>query len=390
MRKEEFGGLQTVALFKREDSKYWWYKFKFGGKEHRASTKCTNKREAQQIEAAKRTQLAKGEVGIDAKRAVPNFDAAMKDFLAWQRNEHAAKPATAKRLTTSSKALLGFFKDKPLDEIEAEDIERYKQWRIKQKRLPPVKLLENNPKATTDTPIKPATVNRELACLKSLFNRFIKDDVLLKNPVSKVKFLKEESEQMRVVSDEEERLYLMACSQPLRDVAILMLETGMRPEEVFRIERRNVHLDKNYIFNPFGKTKAAKRKIPLSRKAHDVLRVRLKNVDGELLFPSGRGGKDLSKSIVKLTNGHRGAVSRSGVAEFRLYDLRHTFATRHAQLGTDLITLKDLLGHKNLDMLKRYAHPSDEHKANAIQRMEAARSASSGKSGFWWNFQGVP
>jgi integrase len=359
-----------VALFKREDSKYWWYKFKFGGKEYRASTKCSNRREAQQIEAAKRTQLAKGEVGIEAKRAVPNFDAAMKDFLAWQRNEHAAKPATAKRLTTSSKALLKFFKDKPLDEIEAEDIERYKQWRIKQKRLPPVKLLENNPKATTDTPIKPATVNRELACLKSLFNRFIKDDVLLKNPVGKVKFLKEESEQMRVVSDEEERLYLMACSQPLRDVAILMLETGMRPEEVFRIERRNVHLDKNYIFNPFGKTKAAKRKIPLSRKAHEVLRFRLKNIDGEFLFPSGRGGKDVSKSIVKLTNGHKGAVSRSGVAEFRLYDLRHTFATRAAESGVDLVTLKDLLGHSRLDMVLRYAHPSEKHRFDAIRKIE--------------------
>jgi integrase len=364
-----------MALFKREDSKYWWYKFKFGGKEYRASTKCSNRREAQQIEAARRTQLAKGEVGIEARRTAPAFDRAMQSFLDWQRNEHAAKPATAKRLTTSSKALLKFFKDKPLDEIEAEDIERYKQWRIKQKRLSPAKVLKKNPKATTDAPLKPATVNRELACLKSLFNRFIKDNVVLKNPVSQVKFLKEESDQMRVVSDEEERLYLMACSQPLRDVATLMIETGMRPEEVFRIERRNVHLDKNYVFNPFGKTKAAKRKIPLSRKAHEVLRVRLKNTDGEFLFPAGRGGNDTSKSIVKLNNAHNGAVSRSGVDDFRLYDLRHTFATRAAESGIDLVTLKDLLGHSRLDMVLRYAHPSEAHRFDAIRKIEEMQTA---------------
>jgi site-specific recombinase XerD len=61
------------------------------------------------------------------------------------------------------------------------------------------------------------------------------------------------------------------------------------------------------------------------------------------------------------------------VKRFRLYNLLHAFATRQAELGTDLITLKDLLGHKNLDMLKRYVHPTDEHKAKAIKRMEAAR-----------------
>ena len=60
---------------------------------------------------------------------------------------------------------------------------------------------------------------------------------------------------------------------------------------------------------------------------------------------------------------------------FRLYDLRHTFGSRQGELGTDPYALRDLLGHSGLDMLKLYIHPSDEHKANAIGRMEEARSA---------------
>jgi len=46
---------------------------------------------------------------------------------------------------------------------------------------------------------------------------------------------------------------------------MMMLETGMRPDEVCRIRRENVHLDQGYLFNPFGKTKAATCKVPLTQ-----------------------------------------------------------------------------------------------------------------------------
>lgn len=156
-------------------------------------------------------------------------------------------------------------------------MERFKDWRRVQRKRAPNRKLAKDKRAMTNKPIKPATVNRELACLRAMLNYFIKLDVLVKNPVSRVKFLKEDNELMRVVSEDEERLYLMACSQPLRDVAIIMLETGMRPEEVCRMGRRHLHLNEGYYFNPYGKTKAARRKLPLSRRAAEVLRYRLAN-----------------------------------------------------------------------------------------------------------------
>src|SRR5204862_5221460 len=85
-----------------------------------------------------------------------------------------------------------------------------------------------------------------------------------KNPVRKVKFLAEDNEQMRVLTSDEEKLYLLAASQPLRDIATMMLETGMRPDEVCRIRRENVHHAEGYLFNPFGKTKAVSRNVPLT------------------------------------------------------------------------------------------------------------------------------
>lgn len=86
-------------------------------------------------------------------------------------------------------------------------VEKYKMSRARAKSL------------RTNRFLRPATINRELACLKAVFNRVIKDDVLIKNPVSRVKFLKEDNEQMRVLNQEEQRRYLATASQPLLDIA---------------------------------------------------------------------------------------------------------------------------------------------------------------------------
>ena len=339
------------------------------------STKCTNKRDAAEVERAYRTQLAKGEVGLEEKKSVPRFNAAMKDFLGWSKHEHAAHPNTHRRYETSSKALLRYFKETPLDQIKPEHVEQFKLWRIKQKKSAPAKKVKKQgATVTTDKTLKPATVNRELACLKILLNYFIKSDVLTKaNPVSRVKFLAENNEQTRVLSRDEERLYLMAASQPLQDVATLMVETGARPEEICRLKRENINLEQGYLSVPSGKTKAARRKISLTERAGTVLEKRLAKAKGDYIFTGGRGGSDSGKPIVKLNNAHAGALKRSGMKPFRLYDLRHTFATRAAEAGVDLVTLAAMLGHSRVQMVMRYAHPTEEHQFNAIRKMEAYR-----------------
>jgi integrase len=218
--------------------------------------------------------------------------------------------------------------------------------------------------------LKPATINRELALLKIVFNFYIRRDLIVKNPVSRVKFFAEDNSQTRVVSNEEERLYLMAASQPLQDFATVMIETGMRPEEVARIERRNVDLTQGYVFIPFGKTKAAKRKIPLTNRVLELLEKRLREVEG--IYPFGN--ESTGAPVTTLKTAHAGALRRSGVLNFRLYDLRHTFATRFIESGGDIVTLQALLGHSNIQMMTRYAHPTERHQFEAMRQMELSRS----------------
>jgi integrase len=127
----------------------------------------------------------------------------------------------------------------------------------------------------------------------------------------------------------------------------------------------------DYVLVPYGNTKTARRRVPLSRKPADVLTSRLINTGGEYLFPGMKTVKNANSHIIKLKNADRGAMNRCGLEPFRLYDLRHRFATRAAGAGVDLFTLASLLRHSRIQMVIRYAHPTEEHQINAIRKIEA-------------------
>ncbi len=341
-----------MSIFKR--GSVYWYHFIFNGQHIQNSTKQGNPRTARQIEAAYRTALAKGEVGIIERKKIPAFKTAMTEFLQWSEQEHQDHPGTHRRYQVSAVALRKQFADTPLDRISPEEVERFKMLRSAQV----------SPR--TKRRVMPATVNRELACLKALFNHVLKADVPLRNPVRRIKFCEEDNEQTRVLTVGEQSQYLAKATPMLRDVAMLMLETGMRPEEVYRIRRENVHLAQGFLVNPFGKTKAARRRVPLTASARSVLAARMSG-EGAFLFPCET---DSTRPVPKVNNAHDRAVRDSKVAPFRLYDLRHTWATRAAMSGIDLVTLAAMLGHSRIQMVLRYAHPTQDHQHQAMERLE--------------------
>ncbi len=359
-----------MAIYKRGD--VWWMDFRFEGKHVQKSTKLKNKREAEAYERAFRTQLAKGEVGLKKKPELPGFDTAMADFLAFAEVEHRSKPNTVRSYKGTSRSLVGFFKSTRIDKIDAAAVEKFKQWRGAQKTKPrsePKKKKAN--RKWKPKPLAPATINRELALLKVFFNYFIRKDVLWANPVSRVKLLKEDTTHLRVVSYEEENRYLAEASQPLIDFASVMIDTGMRPAEVAAIHKKDLFLDQGYLYIPEGKTKAAKRRIPLTTRATVILMNRAKATKTGYLFATD----ETDAPITTLKTGHGATIRRSGVAHFRLYDLRHTFATRFLESGGDLVTLQAILGHSSIHMVTRYAHPTDVHKFDAIRRMEETHAS---------------
>jgi integrase len=362
-----------MSIFKRGN--VYWYHFLFNGEHIQKSTKQGNPRTARQIEAAYKTALAKGEVGITERKKIPTFKTAMKDFLEWSKQEHQMASSSADRYRYSSVALLRFFGDKPLDKITPEEVERFKTSRSLEFKTVRGK---DKKRVQTKERLRPATVNRELACLRAMFNHAIKGDVPLRNPIGKTaaKVMRENNEQTRVLTYGEQAKYLAKATPTLWDVATTMLETGMRPEEVYRIQPENVHLSEDYLFNPYGKTKAAKRRIKLTAAVKSILTFRMKAAaeraakdkdSGAFLFPCEM---DATRPLPGIQSPHARALRESKVAQFRPYDCRHTWATRAVEAGIDLVTLAAMLGHSKINMVLRYAHPTQEHQTKAMDKME--------------------
>ena len=115
----------------------------------------------------------------------------------------------------------------------------------------------------------------------------------------------------------------------------------MRPIEIFHLRRQDVSLDKNRLQVTRSKTAASIRRVPLSDKAKAILKARIEKFDGAFLFP--QHDIDGSKPVRVLNEHHRRAIAKLGF-KFRLYDCRHTFATRALESGIDLLTLASLLG----------------------------------------------
>jgi integrase/recombinase XerD len=192
-----------------------------------------------------------------------------------------------------------------------------------------------------------------------------------------VRFLRENGRE-RILSFEEERKYLAAASQPLRDVATLMLELGLRPGEACSIQREDVHLfaASPFLHVPTGKTKNAIRDVPLTERAREVLKRRLAEAKGDYLFPLRVGnGHDETRPMRELEPAHARALRDSKIGPaFRIYDLRHTYGTRAVEGGTDPLTLMRLMGHADLKTTARYVHLSKGHLAEAQKKIERYRA----------------
>jgi integrase len=344
----------------RERSGNYCFDFWYNGQRVKESTGQKDRRQAQLLEAARKADLMRGVATLKRKQT-PQTPKGFREFaeatfLPWFKDTHQSHPRSYRRHATSTKPLLRFFASQELQAVNAGMVEQYKARRA----------VYVSPK--TGKQLKPATVNRELAALRSIFNLAIKHGIVKENPVKGVGFLREDNEQMRVLSHDEEARYLEAATPRLREVAELIVNTGIRPEEVYRLRREDVHIFEGYLHIPFGKTRAAKRDIPLNGEARKLLAERLDKLGTEVyVFPSKR---ESQRPMGNIANTHHRTVKRAGLAWFRLYDLRHTFATRAVQSGMDLPTLAGLLGHSKLHMVLRYAHPTPEHKRQAMTRLE--------------------
>jgi integrase len=363
-----------MSIYKRGN--VYWYKFTWRGQLIRESTRQSNSNVARQIESAHRVSLAKGEVGLREKKPVPKLKQfAENDFLPFARSTLAGKPKTLLYYENGAKNLLKHERlaNEKLDEITTDLIGEYVKRRLEAK-------------GKRGRKMQVASINRELQVLRRMFT-LAEEWRRVERALPKVSMLPGERHRERVLTAHEEDLYFRGAASEameqyadpvlLREVAMILLDCGLRPEECFRLRRENVTDGNLEVL--YGKTENARRRIPMTPRVKAMLEMRLERSPGSTwVFPAyTKSGhiepstlkKQHPKAIAEATRLVRQETRNDDAAlePFELYTLRHTCLTRWAP-HMDPWTLAYLAGHSNMNTTKRYVHPQEQTITAAMQR----------------------
>jgi len=205
----------------------------------------------------------------------------------------------------------------------------------------------------------------------------------------KIKLLRGEVHRERVVTPLEEAKYLAAAPELVNAVATVLFDTGLRPDECFRLRWENIRWDagrQGTLLNAFGKTKAAHRVLPMTPRVRALLQCRWEGASEPaegFVFPAPTDTGHISPSSLKKQHAsafkaiakHAAKHKEKGVVPFVLYSIRHTFLTRLGGNGCDVWTLARIAGHSSIVMSQRYVHPDENSVLDAMSRMETRHNS---------------
>ena len=229
-------------------------------------------------------------------------------------------------------------------------------------------------------PAAPATRNRYLEILSHAFTKAKEWGWIGKNqnPVRELRLEREPPGRVRYLTDEE-RHRLLAEAQKSQDerlypLILVTLSTGARQDELLSLRWGDIDLERRVAVLQMTKNRE-RRALPLHGKALEMLKERLKvrRPDTDLVFwrlegpPPAAGRTSAPFPIYAWRKARRDAH----IEDFRWHDLRHTAASYLAMSGARLHELADVLGHKTLAMVKRYAHLTEQHTHGVVSRMNA-------------------
>lgn len=327
-----------------------WYIDFYGDGRRKRKAVSKDKRDAENALAAIKADILRGEYRFKRESRIRFEDFAEKYLEHGKIN----KKRSWMRDKFIVKNLNSHFGGKLFSKITPLQIEDYKKKRLEK--------------------VQSATVNRELAGLRHMFNLGKKWKIVYENPVNEVKFLQERKIEMKILNREEADRLVEAAVDYLKPMIIIALNTGMRRGEILNLRWNDIDFDQYYIF-----IKETKSGIPRKVPMNSLVAETIKGIEKKdsLIFYNPKTKNHL-KDIFRSFNSARKKV---GIPNLRFHDLRHTAATLMVMGGVDLVTVKEILGHSKIDMTMRYAHPTPENKRKAVAVLESVfKEKSSHKS----------
>jgi integrase len=353
---------ESMGVYKR--GRIWWFTYiGLDGRQKFESSGSVLKSDAEYKLACRRKDLGEGREPIVKKIPNYSFSHLADEYLKWAERQRSfrSKKGFVDQLRKD-------FGDAPLRRFSSMLIEQYQSERIKHGRKV-TKVKRDDGIEEVREGNKPATINRLVATLKHMFTKAVEWDMVEEETlkrIRKVKLLEENNRRLRFLTREEGQALLKACSEELRPIVAMALNTGMRKGEILSLTWDQVDLKHGFIL--LDRTKnGERREIPINETLRaSLLQGLVRRLDVPFVFYDPLTGKpycDIKKGFLR-------ALRRSKIQDFKFHDLRHTFASHLVMAGVDLTTVKELLGHKSLVMTLRYAHLAPAHKVRAVQVLD--------------------
>jgi len=380
-------GCQKLRLYVGTSSKVWYVGYR-GENGNYANHKIGTSDEftVAQARDAARDFTARLKRGENVKKEKPKQKLLLGDFInsiyaPWRLSNHKAAQATLNMLKSQFE---NAFYSRPIEELKISDFYAWRNSRLEQGRVA-------------------ATVNKNIVALKAALNWGVKHGYIELNPLEKLEPLKEYDSdvKLRYLSDDErERLmtaldarekklrearinhneFLVERGRPLmpeldgefadyiKPMVLLSLHTGMRRGNLFSLLWGDVDFESNTIMLRAAVSKAGKTlRIPLNSLAVKLLtswKAQSANTASDAyVFPSPVSGAMLNN----VKKAWAGVLKAAQIENFRWHDMRHNFASQLVMKGVDLNTVRELLGHADMEMTMRYAHLAPSIKLQAVE-----------------------
>jgi integrase len=214
------------------------------------------------------------------------------------------------------------------------------------------------------------TVRQYLVTLSGVLTWAVEIGWLADHPMEKMRKPSVPPGRVRFLSAEEYQRLLAACRRSANPFLYLLIvlgvSTGCRRTELCRLRWPEVDLERGLVRLVTTKNKHP-RAVPVTGVALELLRAHAATPRAgavDWLFPRRDGLQP-----VAIEQAWRPTRFRAGLVDFRFHDLRHTCASYLAMSGASLLDIAEVLGHKKLDMVKRYAHLTEAHTRGVLARM---------------------
>jgi integrase len=325
-----------MSLYKRKNSPYWWVKLSHKGQRLQESTGTADKRQAQEFHDKRKFELWEQQrLGVKPRHS-------------WEEAVLRQLAETAQKASLVTDKFHLRWMQPHLEGMDLNDIDR-----TVIDRLQLVGLAEG---------VSNSTVNRRLKLLRSILRKAVHDWDWL-SQVPRMRMLKEPIGRVRFLTKDDAARLLRELPEHLRTMVVFSLATGLRQGNVKNLRWAQVDLAKRMAWVEAGEAKA-RRAIPVPLNP-DALRVLEAQAGRHPVYVFTFRGQRIEQINTKAW---RGALERAGIENFRWHDLRHTWASWHAQNGTPMNVLQELGGWSSSEMVQRYAHLSMEHLEGYAER----------------------